>query len=83
MARQKAPFQAPNGHNASHDTSAGTQLSAREYYNERYEKVDKKHRSICLYDVTNLRIDYIEGLWRESIISSVFRVIILLTLSVL
>ncbi|MCJ1250100.1 hypothetical protein MMC30_007326 [Trapelia coarctata] len=67
MARRKAPLQAQDRHpNLSHDASTGTKLSAREYYNHRYKKVDKKHRSACLYaDVTNLHIDRIEGLWRE------------------
>ena len=85
MARRKALFQAQNQHsNASRDASTRTQLSAREYYNERYNKVDKKHQSTCLYaDITNLHIDRIEGLWREYVTSSVFCVIILLTLSIL
>ena len=40
-----------------------SQLSAREYYNARYEKVDKSHRSTTLYaDVINSHIDRLEGL---------------------
>ena len=57
--------QNPNGdQNAC--TSPKGRASAREYYNKRYEEVDKKQRSIGLYaDTTNMHIDRIEGLWRE------------------
>lgn len=50
-----------------HDTSTSTRtLSAREYYNTRYEEVDKNHPSTTLYaDTTNWHIDRLEGLWRE------------------
>lgn len=42
-----------------------SKVSAREYYNKRYEEVDKKYRSTGPYaDITNLYINRIEGLWR-------------------
>lgn len=85
MARRKASFQAQNRHsNSSHDVPTGIKLSAREYYNQRFEKVDKNHRSTSLYaDRINFHIDRIEELWRESVTFSVRSVVILLTLSIL
>ena len=68
MARRKALLHAQQQHaNSSHASpSTRSPLSAREYYNARYEKVDKSHRLTTLYaDVTNLHIDRLEGLWRE------------------
>lgn len=67
MARRKALLHAQKQDaNSSHASSTRSQLSAREYYNARYEKIDKYHRSTTLYaDVTNLHIDRLEGLWRE------------------
>ena len=42
MARRKAPLQAQIQQSSScRDVSTGTKLSAREYYNHRYKKVDK------------------------------------------
>ncbi len=68
MARRKALLHTQRQDtNSSHaPTSTRSQLSAREYYNARYEKVDKCHRLTTLYaDVTNSHIDRLEGLWRE------------------
>ena len=68
MARRKALLHAQKQDaNLSYASpSKRSQLSAREYYNARYEKVDKSHRSTTLYaDVTNSHIDRLEGLWRE------------------
>ena len=71
MVRRKAPLQAQNQHrNSSHESSAGIKFSAREYYNQRFEKIDKNHRSTTLYaDTTNFHIDRIEGLWRTRSVS--------------
>ena len=68
MARRKALLHAQQQYaNSSHASpSTRSPLSAREYYNARYEKVDKSHQSTTLYaDVTNSHIDRLEGLWRE------------------
>ncbi len=85
MARRKAPFQAQNRHpNSSHDVLTEIKLSTQEYYNQRFEKVDKNHRSTSLYaDTINFHIDRIEELWRESVTFNVRSVMILLTLSIL
>lgn len=43
-----------------------SKLSAREYWNERVQKVDKDYKSTELYaDTTDKQIDRMEGLWRE------------------
>ena len=68
MARRKVLLHAQkqNANSSRASPSTRSQLSAREYYNARYEKVDKSHRSTTLYaDVTNSHIDRLEGLWRE------------------
>ena len=68
MARRKALLhtQREDANSSCPSTSTRSQLSAREYYNARYEQVDKCHRSTTLYaDVTNSHIDRLEGLWRE------------------
>ena len=53
-----------------------SKLSAREYYNKRYEEVEEKHRSTGLYaDTINLHIDRIEGLWREYVAPPAFAVL--------
>ena len=70
MARRKALLHAQHQHaNSSHASpSTRSPLSVREYYNARYEKVDKSHRLTTLYaDVTNSHIDRLEGLWRECV----------------
>ena len=81
MARRKAFLhvqkQNPNGaQNAS--TSPKGKVSVREYYNKRYEEVDKKQRSIGLYaDTTNLHIAWIEGLWREYVTTCCSYIVVL------
>jgi hypothetical protein len=69
MPRRKALLHAQNQDSNSglnNSTSTGSKLTAREYYNARYENVNKKHRSTSLYaDVTKSHIDRLEGLWRE------------------
>ena len=68
MARCKALLHATKQDANSSYASPSTrnQLLAREYYNTRYEKFDKSHRSTTVYaDLTNSYIDRLEGLWRE------------------
>lgn len=64
MARRKALLQAQQQDaNSSHaPNSTRSRLLARKYYNARYEKVDKSHRSTILYaDVINSHIDRLEN----------------------
>lgn len=83
MIRRKATLQAQHQHsNSSHELFTETKLFAREYYNQRFEKIDKTHRSITLYtDIINFHIDRIERLWRRSISFHVHFLMILLTSS--
>ena len=51
------------------EQNSSRKVSAREYYNKRYEEMNKKHRLIDLYaDTINLHIDRIEELWREYVV---------------
>ena len=83
MVCRKTLLQAQNQHlSSSHESSAGIMFSAREYYNQRFEKIDKNHWSTTLYaDTTNFHIDRIEGLWRRSISFTVPFLMIVLTSS--
>ncbi|KAL9127453.1 MAG: hypothetical protein Q9217_003670 [Psora testacea] len=69
MARRKTlPPALQQASNLRQDASTATtrELSDREYYNTRYEEVDRNHRSTTLYEVsTDLHIDRQERLWRE------------------
>ena len=75
MARRKIPLHAPRQDpkgTPNPSSSPKGKVSARDYYNKRYKKVDKKHRSILgLYvDTTNSYIDRIERgfVERESVV---------------
>jgi len=67
MVRRKVPRQALRvASSATHSLTAKDHVSAREYYNRRYEEVDKKRRSTGLYeDSTESYINRMEGLWKE------------------
>lgn len=85
ITRWKALLQAQNQHlDFFHNTFTEIKLLTWEYYNQQFEKIDIKYQFISLYaDTINLHINYIERLWRESIIFNVHSVMILLTLSTL
>ena len=86
MARRKAlPHVQQHNANSSHASPTTiSQLSAREYYSARYEKVDNSHQSTTLYtDVTNQHIDRFEGLWSERVTSSMDFTVVLLTFLIL
>ena len=64
--------------------SKRSQLLVREYYNARYEKVDKSHRLMTLYvDVTNSHIDRLEDLWREWVTFNITSTVVVLSLLIL
>lgn len=66
--RKKLPYAPQQASNLTHDASKATtrNLSDREYYNTRYEEVDKNHRSTTLFEPsTDLQIDRQERLWKE------------------
>ena len=69
MARRKTLLHGPQqASTLPHDASKATtrKLSDREYYNTRYEQVDKNHHSTTLYEVsTDLHINRQERLWKE------------------
>ena len=69
MARRKPllqPLQQASNPPRDASQATTTKLSNREYYNTRYEKVDKNHRSTTLYEAsTDLHINRQERLWRE------------------
>ena len=86
MARRKALLhpQRQDANSSHPSTSTRSPLSAREYYNARYEKIDRCHRSTTLYaDVINSYIVRLEGLWREWVISSLKLKVVLLRLLIL
>ena len=67
MVRRKVPRYGPQA--ASSTATSPTskdRVSARDYYNRRYEEVDKKRRCRGLYEgSTESHRDRMEGLWRE------------------
>ncbi len=67
MVRRKVLGQALRAASAAtHSPIAKDHVSSREYYNRRYEEVDKKRRSTGLYeDSTESHINRMEGLWKE------------------
>ena len=67
MARRKvSPYTRQAAPSTSQSPSVKDYGSAREYYNRRYEEVDKKRRYAGLYeDSTKSHRDRMERLWRE------------------
>ena len=74
MARRKVspstPHAAPS---TSQSPSAQDRRSTREYYNRRYEEMDRKRWCTRLYeDSTESHRDRMEGLWREYVVMQQF-----------
>lgn len=67
MVRRKVPRHVPQAPSPSaHSPTAKEHVSARDYYNRRYEEVDKKRRCTGLYeDFTESHMNRMKGLWRE------------------
>ena len=70
MVRHKVPRHALQAASTtSHSPTTKDHVSAREYYNRRYNEVDQKRRSTGLYeDSTESHMNRMEGLWKESIL---------------
>ena len=67
MGRRRTPILLPQQQaNEVPNESLGPHLSTREYYNQRYNRVEKTHKSItCYADDTKSAIARMERLWRE------------------
>lgn len=68
MTRRKVPrHAAPAPSTTSQSPSvAKDYVSARDYYNRRYQELDKKRRSTGPYEATTeSHINRMEGLWKE------------------
>ncbi|KAI9889352.1 MAG: hypothetical protein M1814_005520 [Vezdaea aestivalis] len=64
MARRKAGYTLPG--KKQNSTQASTNLSSREYYEQRYNKVANNHEPLDLYaESTTSHINRLEKLWRE------------------
>ena len=63
--RRQAPLYEQTADGASYDSRA-PRLSTREYYNQRYDNVDKNRGSTTTYaDDTKSAVARMERLWRE------------------
>lgn len=67
MVRRRVPHHAPQAASSpANPPTSKDHVSARDYYNRRYEEVDKKRRCRGLYEgSTESHRDRMEGLWKE------------------